>query len=242
MLIITSFKKGGGISLENYLTLLTAPYYFKALLNSLWLSFSVTISALMISGVLAFFLARTHFPGKSLYFSLLTFPISFPGVVVGFMIIILFGSTGIIPMVTQKLFGVKLMSFAYTITGIFLSYLYFQIPRIVMTLYGAIVGCDATLEEAARTLGANNWQAIRYVVLPVVLPVFISAGALAFSTSMSAFGTAFTLANQFNILPILMYNEFSLSFNIEIASAIAVFIGIICILLNYGYRTFLERS
>ncbi|WP_027416665.1 ABC transporter permease [Aneurinibacillus terranovensis] len=241
VLIITSVKSGNGLTLANYSQILTNHYYFKALVNSLWLSLSVTITALILSGILAFFLARHEFPGKSLYFTLLTFPISFPGVVVGFMIIILFGSTGILPLLSQTLLGEKSMVFAYTIKGIFLAYLYFEIPRIIMTLYGAIKEFDRSLEEAARTMGATSWQAIRYVVLPTVFPIFVSAGALAFSTSMSAFGTAYTLADQFEILPIVMYNELTLNFKIETASAIAVVIGLICVLMNMGYRTMLER-
>ncbi len=242
ILFITSLKGADGLTLHNYTQMLTNPYYSSALVNSLVLSFAVTVVSLVISGVLAFFLARHEFPGKTIYFTLLTFPMSFPGVVVGFMIIILFGSTGVMPALLEALTGEKSMVFAYTIFGIFLAYLYFQIPRNIMTLYGAIVEFDGTLEEAARTVGATPWQAIRYVVLPTVFPIFIAAGALAFSTSMSAFGTAFTLANQFNILPILMYNEFTLSFKIEVASAIAVVVGVITIMLNVGYRFVLERG
>lgn len=242
VLLITSLRNEGGLSFHNYTQIIMNPYYFRALMNSLYLALAVTLVALLLAGVLAFFLARNDFPGKALYFTLLTFPISFPGVVVGFMIIILFGATGIMPMLTEILTGKKSMVFAYTITGIFLAYLYFEIPRIVMTLYGAIKDFDQTLEEAARTMGATPWQAIRYVVLPTVFPIFISAGTLAFSTSMSAFGTAFTLANQFEILPILMYNEFTLNFNIEVASAVAIVIGMICVLMNMGYRLLLEKE
>ncbi|WCK54324.1 ABC transporter permease [Aneurinibacillus sp. Ricciae_BoGa-3] len=242
MLIITSFHSGSHFTVQHYTDIVTNAYYAKALLNSLGLALIVTVVALLLSGVLAFFLARHDFPGKSIYFTLLTFPMSFPGVVVGFMIIILFGSTGIVPMLVQMLTGAKAMVFAYTILGIFLAYLYFEIPRIVMTLYGAIKEFDHSLEEAARTMGATPWQAICYVVVPTIFPIFVSAGALAFSTSMSAFGTAFTLADQFEILPIVMYNEFTLNFNIEVASAIAIVIGCICVLMNTAYRMMLERG
>ncbi|WDV95352.1 ABC transporter permease [Brevibacillus parabrevis] len=242
VLVVASFQRGGELTAGNYAQIITNPQYLHSLWNSLWLSLSVTLVALVLSAVLAFFLARHSFPGKTLYFTLLTFPISFPGVVVGFMIIILFGSTGILPMLSELLTGEKKLVFAYTIAGIFLAYLYFEIPRIVMTLYGAIKDFDQTLEEAARTIGATPWQAICYVVLPTLYPIFLSAGALAFSTSMSAFGTAFTLANDFDILPILMYNEFTLNFNIEVASAIAVVIGLVCVGINLGYRVLVEKE
>ncbi len=242
VLMISSLYDDHGFTTKHYSQMITNPYYVKGLINSIGLSVSVTLVALVVSGVLAFFLARHDFPGKALYFTLITFPISFPGVVVGFMIIILFGTTGLVPILTQKLTGQPSMVFAYTIFGIFLAYLYFSIPRTVMMLFGAIKEFDYTLEEAARTLGANSSQAVVHVILPAVLPIFASAGTLTFSTAMSAFGTAFTLTDQFNILPILMYNEFTLNFNIEVASAIAVVIGVICVVMNFGYQTFLKRG
>jgi putative spermidine/putrescine transport system permease protein len=242
LLALVSIRGAGGLTLVNYTQIITNPYYARSLFNSLWLSLAVTAATLVIAGVIAFFLARTEFRGKSLYMTLITFPVSLPGVVVGFMIIILFGSTGIIPMITSRLWGKALGTIAYTIPGIFFAYLYFNIPRIVMTLYGAIVEFDVRLEEAARTVGANERQAMFFVVLPTLAPVFVSAAALSFYTTMSAFGTAFTLANQFEIIPIVMYNEFTLNFKIAEASAMAIIIGIICVVLNMVYRSIMEKS
>jgi putative spermidine/putrescine transport system permease protein len=242
MLAFVSVKGTNGFTLTNYVLIITRPYYARSLFNSLWLSLLVTAATLVIAGSIAFFLSRAEFRGKSLYMTLLTFPVSLPGVVVGFMIIILFGSTGVIPMLTDRLFGKSAGAIAYTIPGIFFAYLYFNIPRIVMTLYGAIVEFDAHLEEAARTVGATERQAVFLVVIPTLMPVFVSAAALSFYTSMSAFGTAFTLANQFEILPILMYNEFTLNFKIAEASAMAILIGVICVALNMVYRNIIEKD
>jgi putative spermidine/putrescine transport system permease protein len=242
MLAIVSVKGGSGLTLVNYTQIITNHYYARSLFNSLWLSLAVTVVTLIIAGIIAFFLARTEFRGKSLYMTLITFPVSLPGVVVGFMIIILFGTTGIIPVFSSQLFGKSLGVIAYTIPGIFFAYLYFNIPRIVLTLYGAIVEFDLRLEEAARMAGANERQAMFLVVLPTLAPVFVSAAALSFYTTMSAFGAAFTLANQFEIMPIVMYNEFTLNFRIAEASAMAIIIGIICVVLNMVYRGIMEKN
>lgn len=173
--------------------------------------------------------------------SLITFPISLPGVVVGFMIIILFGTTGVVPMLTRAITGVASGNIAYTIWGIFFAYLYFMIPKIVMTIYGSVVEFDTRLEEAARTVGATEQQAIFLVVIPTLAPVFLSAAALSFYTSMGAFGTAFTLANQFEIIPIVMYTDFTLNFKIASASAMAIVVGVISVVLNMVSRVLLER-
>lgn len=242
MLVIMSFLGTDGFTWANYVQIITNPRYSKALLNSFGLSLAVTAATLVISGVIAFFLARVDFKGKNFYMTLIMFPVSLPGVVVGFMIIVLFGNTGVVPMLTRTITGEALGAIAYTIWGIFFAYLYFTIPKIVMAIYGSVVEFDIRLEEAARTIGANEHQAIFHVVIPTLTPVFISGAALAFYTSMGAFGTAFTLANQFEILPIVMYTDFTLNFKIGSASAIAILIGLICVTLNMASRMLLERE
>lgn len=234
--------QGGGFTLSNYTEIITNAYYFRALTHSIILSLLVTIAALLIGGVLAFFLARSEFRLKSLVISILSFPVSLPGVVVGFMIIILFGNTGLVPNLMKTLTGTKMFAIAYTKVGVFLAYIYFIGPRTAITLYGSLVDFDVKLEEAARTIGANEHQTIFHVVVPTLMPAFVSAGILAFSTATSAFGTAFTLANQFDIIPIVMYNEYTMSFRIGKASAMAMVIGLMCFLLNIAYRRLMERG
>ena len=90
---------------------------------------------------------------------MLTFPLAFPGVVVGFMIILLAGRQGLIGEITQPLFGEKLV-FAYSIEGLFLGYLYFSIPRVILTIMAAVEKLDPALEEAARALGAGPGRSI----------------------------------------------------------------------------------
>ena len=111
-----------------------------------------------------------------------------------------------------------------------------------MTIYGSVEEFDIRLEEAARTIGATEQQAIFLVVIPTLIPVFVSAAALSFYTSMGAFGTAFTLANQFEIIPIVMYTDFTLNFKIASASAMAILIGVICVALNMVSRVLVERE
>jgi len=201
VLAVKSFVGESVFTLANYIAIIANGRYRLALFNSLWLSLVVTLATLVIACIIAFFLARSDFKGKNLYMTLITFPVSLPGVVVGFMIIILFGSTGVVPMATRLLTGTASGALSYTITGIFFAYLYFSIPKTVMTVYGSVVEFDIRLEEAARTVGANEQQAILQVVIPTLAPAILSAASISFCTSMSAFGTAFTLANQFEIIP-----------------------------------------
>ena len=239
---LTSLHSDAGPTLVHYTDILTKPRYRESLFDTIFLSFTVTLVTLAISTLLSMVLVRWQFPLKKLYQALITFPLSFPGVVVGFMIIILFGKTGVIPNVFAQIFGKPILQIAYTNWGLFLAYLYFSIPKVTMTMVGSVHKLDLRLEDAARSLGATPAVTFRRVVLPALSPALVSAGALSFATSMSAFGTAFTLAQNISVLPVLMYTEYTLSFQIEAASAMAIALGVITLLFNYVYRIIGERG
>jgi putative spermidine/putrescine transport system permease protein len=83
------------------------------------------------------------------------------------------------------------------------------------------------LEEAARSLGASSWNVICDILIPALAPGLVSSGAICFATSMGAFGTAFTLATNIEVLPIVIYTEFTLLANIGTASALSILLGCI---------------
>jgi putative spermidine/putrescine transport system permease protein len=86
---------------------------------------------------------------------------------------------------------------------------------------------DPALEEAARTLGASPYRVIIDVILPGLTPSLIAAGAIAFATAMGAFGTAFTLATNIDVIPMVIYTEFTLSANIAVAAALSIVLGVV---------------
>ncbi len=218
----TRGQQGFGV----YLTMLTTARYLQTLIYTVALSFGVTLATLAISGVCGVFLQRNDFPGKTALVAMLTFPLAFPGVVVGFMIILLAGRQGLIGNITKAVTGERLV-LAYSMAGLFLGYLYFSIPRVITTIMAAAEKIDVSLEEAARSLGASTWAISRDILIPALTPGLISSGAICFATSMGAFGTAFTLATDIDVLPIVIYTEFTLSANIAMASALSILLGLI---------------
>lgn len=216
----------GPQGLSTYVTMLTTSRYLETLFYTVLLSLGVTLVTMIISGVAGVFLQRNEFYGKNILVAMLTFPLAFPGVVVGFMIILLVGRQGLVGNVTKAITGEKLV-LAYSMAGLFLGYMYFSIPRVITTVMAAAEKIDPRLEEAARSLGASTWQVTRDVLVPALSPALVSAGAICFATAMGAFGTAFTLATDIDVLAIVIYTEFTLSANIAMASALSIFLGII---------------
>jgi putative spermidine/putrescine transport system permease protein len=217
---------GGPAGLAAYAAIVGEPRYFRSLLSTLVLAAVVTGLTLIIATIAGVFLQRNTFAGRSLLIAMLTFPLAFPGVVVGFMVIMLAGRQGLIGDLSRALTGQKLV-FAYSMAGLLTGYLYFSIPRVILTIMAAAEKLDRRLEEAARSLGASPWQVVRDVILPGLGPAFISAGAICFATAMGAFGTAFTLATEIEVLPMTIYTEFTLRANLVVAAALSIVLGVI---------------
>jgi putative spermidine/putrescine transport system permease protein len=112
----------GPSGLAAYAAILTEPRYRATLINTIALSAATTAVTLVIATVAGLFLQRNRFSGRAVLIAMLTFPLAFPGVVVGFMIILLAGRQGLIGDVTARLLGDKVV-FAYSIQGLFLGYL-----------------------------------------------------------------------------------------------------------------------
>lgn len=224
LMLRTGASGPGGIG--TYGAILTDARYLGSLAQTVALAATVTAATLVISGIAGVFLSRHRFRGRRLLVAMLTLPLAFPGVVVGFMVIMLAGRQGVIGQATMALTGERLV-FAYSMAGLFLGYLYFSIPRTVLTVMAAAETLDPALEEAARACGAGRWQVLRDVLLPGLRPAFLAAGAICFATAMGAFGTAFTLATNISVLPMVIYAEFTVAANIAVAAALSFLLGAI---------------
>src|ERR1700722_1429388 len=133
----------GANGIGGYWLALTDPLHLESLAATLILSAVVTIATLILGGVCGLFLGRHHFPGHALLVSILTLPLAFPGVVVGFMIIMLAGRQGLVSEISLGLHGGRIV-FAYSVWGLFLGYLYFSIPRVVLTVMATAAMLDAS--------------------------------------------------------------------------------------------------
>jgi putative spermidine/putrescine transport system permease protein len=218
-LLIAGAEAPGG-----YWTALRDPAHLYSLGETVALSLVVTAATLAIGGAVGLFLARQRFPGRSLLVALMTLPLAFPGVVIGFMVILLAGRQGLIGRLSTALIGERIV-FAYSMGGLFLGYLYFSLPRVLVTIMASAEMLDRRLEEAARSLGASPLRVLRDVILPGLKPGLIAAGALTFATSMGAFGTAFTLATRIEVLPMVIYTEFTLGANLAAAASLSLLLG-----------------
>ena len=102
----------GALGWAAYAAVLTEPRYLSSLVSTVVLAGATTVATLIVSGISGVFLTRNRFRGREVLTALLTLPLAFPGVVIGFMVIMLAGRQGLIPDITDALFGERLV-FAY---------------------------------------------------------------------------------------------------------------------------------
>jgi putative spermidine/putrescine transport system permease protein len=199
-----------GLTLAHYQDVVMVARYRHALLWSLELSFAVAIASTLLCLGPAWLLARHRFAAKRIVRSVLTLPMTFAGMIVGFLVVILLGRAGFIPQILERLTGSPLLSgAAYQFPGLIVAYLYFEIPRATLTLESSLCKLDARLEVAARSLGAKGWQTLCWVVLPTIRPALLSTFSVTFAVSIGSFGVLLVLSlRRFTLLPLEIFTQF----------------------------------
>ena len=209
-----------------YFAVLTEPRYLASLVQTVALSAAVTVVSLVLAAAVGLYLGRRRFTGRRLLLSTLTMPLAFPGVIVGFFVILLGGRQGTLANLSEALTGTRI-TFAYGLAGLFLAYVYFSLPRAIVAFTAAAESMGDELEDAARSLGASRRWIVRDVWLPALAPTAMAVGAILFATAMGAFGTAFTLASKYEVVPITIYNEFTNYANFALAASLSIALGLV---------------
>jgi len=210
---------------------------FLALRNSVLLSAAVAVLSTFIGLFPAWALARTRVPGAPFVRVALTLPLTFSGVVVGFLAILMLGRVGFVPRMTERLFGMPLLSgAAYGALGLLLAYLYFEIPRAALAMESAFRQIDPIYDAAAATLGAPPSVRLRRLILPLTLPALLSTLLITFSVSLGSFGVALMLSRRLTLLPVEIYTAFTGLLDDRRAAIMSLLLIVIALLASAAAR------
>jgi putative spermidine/putrescine transport system permease protein len=136
---------------------------------------------------------------------------NFAGVPLAFAFLATLGRTGLVTILLKELFGFNLYATGFNILtfwGLTLTYLYFQIPLMVLIITPALDGLKKEWREASSILGASTWQYWRYIAGPVLWPSVLGAALLLFANAFGAIATAYALTgSSLNIVTILLYAQ-----------------------------------
>lgn len=136
---------------------------------------------------------------------------NFAGVPLAFAFIATLGRLGFLTVILREWFGFNLYGTGFNLIsflGLTLTYLYFQIPLMILIVTPALDGLKREWKEAAETLGATGAQYWRMVALPVLWPSFLGTFALLFANSFGAVATAMALTgSSLSIVPIILFAQ-----------------------------------
>lgn len=166
-------------------------------LEALHLSLQVALVAVAISlpaAVLAaWVLARHRFPGRTVLDAAIHLPLVMPPVVVGYFLLVVFGTTGPIGGWLADVFGLRLV---FTRWGAALAAAVMSFPLMVRAIRLALEAVDRGLEAAARTLGGSPLDVFFTVTLPLMLPGIVSGCIVAFAAALGDFGATITFVGN----------------------------------------------
>jgi putative spermidine/putrescine transport system permease protein len=136
---------------------------------------------------------------------------NFAGVPLAFAFLATLGPVGLITLWLRNSLGIDLRSLGFNLLsfwGLCLTYLFFQIPLMILIITPALDGLKKEWREAATVLGATPWQYWRMIALPILFPSLLGTFALLFANSFGAVATAFALTGpQLNIVPIKLFAQ-----------------------------------
>jgi sulfate transport system permease protein len=186
------FLKTATLGFEQFWSVVTAP----RVLASYRLSFGASLLAAALNTVfgllLAWSLVRYSFPGKKLVDALIDLPFALPTAVAGIALTALYAKNGWLGALLEPL-GITV---AFQPLGVLVALTFIGLPFVVRTVQPVLEDIDTELEEAAASLGAQRWQTVRLVLLPILTPALLTGFALAFARAVGEYGSVIFIAGN----------------------------------------------
>ncbi len=179
-----------GFTLRWFGAVLRDPGYLDAIMTSLALAVAATAGSLILGTAAAYALIRRRVPGANTMSALLMAPLIFPAVVIGVALLQFY----------------MLVGLRGSFSGLILAHIVITVPYVVRTVLASLEGVDASVEDAARCLGANPWNAFVKVTLPLIRPGLVAGGLFSFIISFDNVPvTIFLLSVRQTTLPVKIF-------------------------------------
>ncbi|NKY27087.1 Sulfate transport system permease protein CysT [Nocardia gamkensis] len=173
-LTVTSFEDGW----SGFYDAVTAPAALDSLRITVLVSVVVAVINVVMGTLIAWVLVRDEFPGKSVVNALIDLPFALPTIVASIVLLSLYGP--------QSPIDIHLNA---TQPGLVVALAFVTLPFVVRSVQPVLIEADREVEQAALSLGANNWTTFRSIVLPALTPAIISGGGLAFARAIGEYGS-----------------------------------------------------
>ena len=246
--LIVSLRPEGeqiGWTLEHYVAFLSDPHSRNIVLLTFVLAIAATFFSVVVSVPLSLIL-REKLRGHRFFRVVSIIPLVIPGLIGALGLLLLFGNRGWFNLFIRDFvpFVQGPIRINYTVPGLILFYVWLYFPYTFLTTLGALEGLDPAIEEAARVSGADRWQVLRHVVLPLITPGILAGSVLTFMAAFGAFSIPLVAGGDHRPLSVEVYKQIDLFIPARWsrASATAVLMGAMQIAFLSLYMRFLRRE
>lgn len=213
-----------GIHLDNWIEVLTDPFYRDILFQTFRIAAVTTVLCALLGYVPAYFIALTRFRHKTLLLLLLMLPFWISYIIRTMSWISILGTSGALNAALQwmGLTGTPLQML-YNEPAVVLGLVHYLLPFMILNVYVSLEGIDHALTDAARSLGCTAWQAFREVTLPLSLPGLAAGGLLCFVLASGTYITPMVLGGPGNAMfANLVFEAIITQLNWPLGSALSI--------------------
>jgi spermidine/putrescine transport system permease protein len=224
-----------GFTFKYYGKVLENDALMAALGNSLTIAFLATVFSVILGALAAVMLWRFRFPGKAGIEGMMALPIVVPEICLGVAMLVFFA----------KMDWPTDLPWPLSLTQIVIAHITFCFPFVTMVVRSRLASFNREQEEAAKDLGASEWQAFRDVLLPHMKPGLIAGALLSFTLSLDDFViTFFTSGPNTITFPVKVYSmvRFSVTPEVNAASALLILLTIILTILALKLQDFTKDA
>ncbi|MGH6736354.1 MAG: ABC transporter permease [Methyloceanibacter sp.] len=214
-----------GFTLNYYKKLFNNQDLMIAFANSLTIAFLATLISLVIGTLAAVLLWRYRFIGRAAVEGAFTLPLVVPEICMGVSMLLFF--TRVMPWPNNLIWP-------FSLGSIIIAHVSFCFPFVALVVRARLASFNKEQEEAARDLGANDWQAFRDVLLPHIQPALIAGALLAFTLSLDDFViTFFTSGPDTITFPVKVYSmlRFSVTPEVNAASTMLILLTVVLMII-----------
>ncbi|WP_431277667.1 ABC transporter permease [Leifsonia poae] len=240
----------GGFTWAN-LSGLAEPAILGSFFGAFFLSAVTAVVGAVAGAALCFAMLRSRAGGvtRSLVDSASSVLAQFGGVMLAFAFIATIGAQGLVTVLLRNQFHINIYEngvWLYTVPGLILPYLYFQIPLMVITFMPALEGLKPQWLEANATLGGSRATYWWRVGIPVLMPSFLGSLLLLFANAFSSYATAAALVGQANNIVSLQIRQALISETVlgraNLAGAMSLGMLVVMIVVMLGYSALVSRT
>jgi iron(III) transport system permease protein len=202
LVLLEGVRDPAGWTLRYVQLFLERPTEWQALWGSLWISVASVVLAAAIGIPLAFLFARYELPGGRVLAGLVALPAVLPPLVGVLAFLFLYGETGFVSLLVQRIFSLSEPPWRLQGAGaILLVHAYSMYVYFYLFVRAALQSLDGSQYEAAASLGAGRWRTLRRVVLPQLAPALGGAALLTFMTALASFSAPYIFGGGFRVMP-----------------------------------------